>query len=506
MRNKKNASTEGRGLPELPELVVTKDGAAFDPRPSDWYVENLIRNQFIRFSVLKNLSNRMIHCLKLAIIWHLQNNSFSHARNLHYSFTVFYRHAFEQANDVYEEVELRHILSFRASVDTSSEWKLGILRVLLEDMERLGLNVCSREACEYLAEATIRGNVKGTSIRTRDPRTGAFNDNELLAVQSALNDAYAVGKISLYEFAIAWLFLGYGPRPVQVAALKEKDLIVSDGTEGRFYALRIPRAKQAGQAIRESLKTRYCSKQIGQLLEAVICMNRRRRAEINLQGEDWPMFMSNRRGDLSNLLHHMTSGQIGRILAEIESHVPGVKTNARRFRITLAQRAVDDGKDKHTVAELLDHSDTQNIGVYYEASPAMVLRLDRHLAMEMAPIAQAFAGVVVNTEDEARRRGDQSSRIFDRSLNNGSDEALGSCGQMSFCGLAIPFACYTCRHFKPWRDGPHEEFMAALIADRNRMVAEDMSPKLYTIRDRTILAVAEVIQLCAGELEEEVAA
>lgn len=33
------------------------------------------------------------------------------------------------------------------------------------------------------------------------------------------------------------------------------------------------------------------------------------------------------------------------------------------------------------------------------------------------------------------------------------------------------------------------------------MIAEGYSPKIYKIKNRTILAVAEVIQLCAAEKE-----
>ncbi|MGO7609345.1 hypothetical protein ACC695_38920, partial [Rhizobium ruizarguesonis] len=80
------------------------------------------------------------------------------------------------------------------------------------------------------------------------------------------------------------------------------------------------------------------------------------------------------------------------------------------------------------------------IEVYFEASPAMVLRLDRQLAMELAPLAQAFAGVVVNTEADELRGGDRSSRIYDRSLIDNVADPMGTCGQMSFCGLAVPFA------------------------------------------------------------------
>jgi hypothetical protein len=33
------------------------------------------------------------------------------------------------------------------------------------------------------------------------------------------------------------------------------------------------------------------------------------------------------------------------------------------------------------------------------------------------------------------------------------------------------------------------------------MIAEGYSPKIYNIKNRTILAVAEVLQLCAAEME-----
>ncbi|MBP2558725.1 integrase [Neorhizobium galegae] len=491
-------------LPPLPLTTATKDGHVFAPRSDVWPLRALVTNsRAFDFSRLTSISTRMIHKLKLGLIWHLEHYSFSHAMNLYQRMIDFYYEVLARKNVVADTIELSDILNYRATLNSQTEWKLGALRILLENIEDFGYGFCSPEVRDYLREATIKGNVKGVSIRTRDPNEGAFSDLELMSIQASINDAYADGKIGLYTYAAVWLFLGYGPRPIQIAALKENDLVVSENDGARAYALRMPRAKQFGQDPRAAFKTRYCSKQIGMLLEEVIQVNRERRIRLGLIGDDWPMFMARKDGELPGLQFHMSSQQVGYLLKDAASRVVGLKTNAKRFRITLAQRAVDDGKDKHTVAELLDHSDTQNVGVYYEASPAVVPRLDRHLAMELAPIAQAFAGVVVTVNGEHERKLGPTSGIFDRSLNNAADDALGSCGQMSFCGLAIPFACYTCRHFKPWLDGPHEEFMAALIDDRDRMIAEDISPKLYTIRDRTILAVAEVIQLCAAQLDEE---
>ncbi|WFU89065.1 site-specific integrase [Rhizobium sp. CC1099] len=500
MRPIDGAASSG-DLPPLPDSVTTRDGIVFDPRLAHWPVGGLMFRRTLRFDEFDRLSSGVVHRLKWLMIVQLREMSFAHASNLFSNFLWFYRSVLSLLNSSCERIELSHILNYKALLNGSTEWKLGVLRIVLADMSKLGFGVASDEVIEYLDSSTIRGNIKGTSIRTRNPNQGAFSDTELLAIQSSLNNAYARGEISIDGFAIVWLFLAYGCRPIQIASMKEMDLVVSENSEGKAYALRIPRGKQRGRGHRDLFNARYCSKQIGVLLERVIERNAHRRAESNLAQGDAPMFWAREQGELPELPYHRTSRSIGQTVLQATRRLSGLKGNSKRFRITLAQRAVDDGKDKWTVAELLDHSDTQNVEVYFEASPAMVLRLDRHLAMELAPIAQAFAGVVVETEEEARRGGDRTSRIYDRTLVDNITDPLGTCGQMSFCGLAAPFACYTCRHFQPWIDGPHEEFMAAMIADRKRQEDDGISPKIFTIRDRAILAAAEVIQLCSAERE-----
>lgn len=490
-------------LPPLPASVATKDGAIFDPRPDEWIVANI---QFganrIDFNQLRNLTASVKHKLKLTFARYAEQSSYAHFQNIFSRFLAFYRAELDDLETPCDKVLLQYVLNYKSIQNAATEWKLGVLRILFLEMAALGYGICSDETIRFLRESKIKGNVKGTSVRTRDPDGGAFSDSELLSIQSSLNDAYASGEINLPTYAMAWLFLAYGARPIQIAALKEKDLEVSGDNNGiRFYALRMPRAKKHGEGTRNSFKTRYCSKKIGSLLELLIEENRALKVDSRIADGEWPLFIAVSEGDLPKLLYHMSSQDIGRQLRTALGRITGLKTNAKRFRITLAQRAVDDGKDKYTVAELLDHSDTQNVGVYFEASPAMVERLDRHLAMELAPLAQAFAGVLVLAEAGARRGDNPASRIYDKTLRNNVDRPLGTCGQMSFCGLNAPFACYTCRHFQPWIDAPHEEFLRALIEDRDRMVAEGYSPKIYNIKNRTVLAVAEVIQLCAAEAE-----
>lgn len=490
-------------LPPLPASVTTKDGAVFDPRSDEWFTPSIQYGAYtIKFNHFRSLTAMFRHKLKLAYVHYLERTSYGYFYHIFYRFLGFYRDELSALPVSCDQITLAYLLNYKAKQNAATEWRLGVLRMLFLEMEALGYGVCSTEAAHFLRDSSIKGNVKGTSIRTRDPEAGAFNDSELLSIQSALNNAYTDGDIDLPTYAMAWLFLAYGARPIQIAALKEKDLVVSTDANGaRFYALRIPRAKTQGGRTRDTFKIRYCSKQVGRLLELLIETNRTLKAAPEIADGEWPLFICDSKGDLPCLLHHMSSYQVGRQLKKALGRITGLKANAKRFRITLAQRAVDDGKDKYTVAELLDHSDTQNVDVYFEASPAMVERLDRHLAMELAPLAQAFAGVLVLSEADARRGDDPRSRIYDKSLRNNVHRPLGTCGQLSFCGLHAPFACYTCRHFQPWLDAPHDEFMLALIEDRDRMIAEGYSPKIYNIKNRTILAVAEVIQLCAAEME-----
>ena len=112
-------------------------------------------------------------------------------------------------------------------------------------------------------------------------------------------------------------------------------------------------------------------------------------------------------------------------------------------------------------------------------------------ARTLAPLAQAFAGVLVNTEAVAKRGDDRTSRI-----RTDAGDGAGTCGHYGFCGALAPVACYTCRHFQPWLDGPHEEVHETLITERDRVVKMTQDKAIAAVNDRTIYAVTEVILRC----------
>jgi len=77
---------------------------------------------------------------------------------------------------------------------------------------------------------------------------------------------------------------------------------------------------------------------------------------------------------------------------------------------------------------------------------------------------------------------------------------MGNCGSHAFCSLMAPVACYTCRSFQPWQDGPHEAVRDFLLAERERLLHES-DARIASVNDRTILAIAEVVRQCRERTE-----
>lgn len=162
-----------------------------------------------------------------------------------------------------------------------------------------------------------------------------------------------------------------------------------------------------------------------------------------------------------------------------------------RFRRTIGTQAAAEGHGPLVIAELLDHSDLQNVGVYVSSSPEIIERIDRAVAMRLAPLAQAFSGVLVNGESE--HNASPSQKIVAPKFAS-NFKPVGSCGQFGFCAFAAPIACYTCSSFRAWLDGPHEAILDFLIAERERLMKTDV--RIASVNDRTILAVAQVVEMC----------
>lgn len=494
-----NKVAVGRGA--LPEALRTRAGAWFDPNLDCWAFREGVDNIHLDFARIPGCSPLLLTNLKLALAWYAESKSSKHLRNMFERFAHFART--RPAGVELEEVTSLEFINYGGRLGAKDEWSLAALSVLIRQWYLLGYPGVSAEAIKYLDEARLKRNKVGEAVRTRDPLHGPLTDLELEAVQAALNDSYAAGAIELDNYLLAWLFILLGLRPVQYAGLKVcdfKEVPLKDG--GCDYILRIPRAKQR-VAPRTVFTQRALTPQIGKVFAEYA-----KQIERDFEGRlpdvtQAPLFPSKALVDSQpeGFMYHSTAddlaGRATKVFARLQvvSERTGefINLHPTRLRRTLGTRAATEGHGPLVIAELLDHTTTQSVGVYVEAVPEMVERLDRAMAMHLAPLAQAFAGVLVADESEAARGGGPASRIVDPRFDP-TMRPMGSCGSHGFCGFMAPVACYTCKNFQPWLDGPHEAVLAHLLKERERLLPVDQ--RIASINDRTILAVAEVIQQC----------
>lgn len=362
----------------------------------------------------------------------------------------------------------------------------------------------ARDAIVLLDQLKLTGNAKGTAVLTMDPIKGPFTAIELEAIQNSLNEAYASQEIADGPYTLCWLFMALGQRAIQYAGLKICDfysVVDRDGHES--FVLRIPRAKQRNSQSRSAFKERVLGPDLGRLVAKHVAAIREQFANVLPDPDNAPMFpVELDENTPTGFEYHPTSVQIRNILnstlnrLNVISERTGEKIyiTSKRFRMTIGTRAAEEGHGEFIIAELLDHTDTQNVGVYVQSTPAIIERIDKAVAMQMAPLAQAFSGKIIKDASEASLKDDPLSVIRAPSIT-GTFEGMSSCGKHGFCGFMKPIACYPCPSFEPWLDGPHEQVLEFLLADRERKL-NSSGHRLASINDRTILAVAEVVQRC----------
>lgn len=479
----------------------TNGGVEFNPFADRWEYQEGVHNVALDFNGLDGFSAELLDGAQATLKWYAENRSTGHLVNLFMRLQHFARTTAASGKRL-SVISAEDLINYRAALDGSTEWYLGTLAGLLRKWHSLGYPGVEDAAILLLKQLRVKGNAKGVAVLTMDPEDGPLTHIEAEALQAALNSAFAAGTVGTANFVLAWLYMLLGQRNLQYASLKVCDVKVElDANGNRTYEVMMPSAKRRGVEARERLVSRPLVEQFGEVLVEYAEQVRRDYKGLIPDVEQAPLFPSatGRKGSEGYELH-ATAESMGMRLKvtlkrlSIHSERTGkpVKISARRFRSTLGSRAAEEGHGPLVIAALLDHTDTQNVGVYTASSPAIIERIDRAVAMEMAPLAQAFAGVI---KDGQQSGGDPGQRIIDLRIDR-SGQAMGECGKHGFCGFEAPIACYTCRSFEAWLDGPHEAVLSHLIEHRERLL-KSSDKRIASINDRTILAVAAVVQRCS---------
>lgn len=363
------------------------------------------------------------------------------------------------------------------------------------------------EVALQLGELVIGGNAKGEAVLSAAPDEGPFSESEIVTLTNALRTA---SGLTLKEQVAIWLCIALGANSGPLCLLREEDFeeISIDGSSGPIYQLRVPRQKKGDPIERRQFRTRKVNAHIADLIKALISENRAT-APVNFYKSNGAALLRRdkpRRGvgdndPLSEYRYHFGSSDFLSLVSNAVKKLAIISprtddylnVSVRRFRYTYATRMVREGASAYVVADALDHTDLQNVRIYFDIKSDIVRKLDRTMALELAPLSQAFLGKLVRRESDAIRGNRPTSKVYHAVKDNNALDALGTCGSFSFCGLAAPIACYTCTKFQPWMDAPHDKALQGLLEKRQQRIDEGQDGQMVTLLDNTIFAIAAVI-------------
>jgi integrase len=453
------------------------------------------------FSELYATQNN-IKAFKHVVAWYIENLSGATANNYFQEFRRFLKGLAELGHGRPDQIGLSELLSYRSELNHPRMWRFGAVSRVIRKWYALGVPGVSKAAVSLLEELTIPGNEKGAAIRTMDPFTGPLIDIEYDSVVAGLRDRYACGALSTGDYVLALLVIALGPRPLQLAALKLRDFIVGKDSAGSdVYLLRVPRAKQPGNQMRSLFTERLLHSELGRLVESHVNSIRSQCEMLMSNSDEVPLFPARRfTSRPAGFEHHSSSNELSKRFTLI---VEGLKLRSirtgllmrvtpYRFRRTVGTRAAAEGLGELVIASILDHSDTQNVGVYVENVPAFAERIDRAAAFHFAAVANAFMGEVVSRRDSISPSTSMEA-IWSPQFSEPGKSA-GGCVDKGPCAALAPIACYTCRRFRPFFDGPHDVVLEHLLQEREALRGKD--ERIAKVLDQTILAVAQVIQKC----------
>jgi hypothetical protein len=279
------------------------------------------------------------------------------------------------------------------------------------------------------------------------------------------------------------LHLELGHNPNATVRLRNKDFVRYQTKSAIVYQLDVPRVKK--RTVRRETKRRPISAVLGRLLDSL------------------------QKGGPEALLFHWLSPTLPE--SDIrESMVHFVKAanlisprtkrllviNPRRFRFSIATHMAEEGASLFHIAEVLDHSDTQNVRVYVETASTIADPVARATDAALAPLVRRFQGKIVESSDTLPNPVIPAAapHLGFAHLDVGG---IGKCGRdvrrEGVCRMLPPASCYLCPSFMALRDGPHQQMLDS-VNNFLRQHTETNDQRILMQLDGVRLAIQDVLR------------
>ncbi len=477
-------------LPPIPARVISLDGQFVETSNESWFLRSsadggkLISIHWAKLGAKALLSERARHLVKLFLADKISRKK---ARTIENDFGMFLR---------FQE----WLSSTRRSPFDWSELTEGIARAFLahglehsshkgNDFSRLRTFYrwgVARQHADFdpamlhiFVSITAIGNAKGHHVRFRDPVKGPFSPDELLLISGAVKEQRGADA----DRAVVMLHLELGHNPNASVRLRNRDLIRYETKAAVVYQLDVPRVKKR-TAGRET-KRRPISAPLGLLLQTL------QQGSPEAQLLHW-LSSTSPEADIAESMRRFVKAAN---LVSPRTQRPLV-INARRFRFSIATHMAEEGASLFHIAEVLDHSDTQNVRVYVETASTIADPVARATDAALMPLVRRFQGKIVESftaapDDIVPAAAPHLGAVH---IDVGG---IGTCGRdvsrEGMCRMLPPASCYLCPSFMALRDGPHRQMLDS-IDGFLRQHAGDSDRRILAQLEDVRVAIQEVVQ------------
>lgn len=484
----------------------TIDGHVFDASKDRWAIPTPAGSASFNFTTLQGASDQLRLGIKDACAAMLLSKPPEIVMRALSAYRVLLRFVTQRNKHLIDEIDIADVLYFGESRPPKQRYQLRRLKEMLLHWSNTGAYGLTADLRKMLPNLVTEHHEVGGAVRTMDPETGPLTDIEYEGVTSEILKKYADGVLSDAEYTLIVLAISLAARPMQLAMLKTKDFSRTTRADGSsVFILQVTRLKQgSGIRPRTIFRPRHLSPAVGELVQRQCGTARTWAIAHGIEPDEAPLFPSTDIRQRLLTADHFNIGLAGhfpgknlselltRLLKKVtvQSHRTGqsLRLFQTRMRRTFGTRAAAEGMSPTVIADLMDHSYLSSSLAYIETRPEMMERIDKALALEIAPLAQAFSGTLI-----ARGKNPKGKIIHYPSQD--ALKQVGECGKFSFCRLAAPLACYTCVFFNPWIDAPHESLLEQLLVEREELITL-ADQRIATVNDRTILAIADVVNRC----------
>ncbi|MCE1004387.1 hypothetical protein [Pseudomonas sp. NMI1173_11] len=363
----------------------------------------------------------------------------------------------------------------------------------------------------YLDCMKIPGGPKGEAVRSQDPEQGSLHPHlEITLIVDALRKDRGKKFKHYQQRAAVALAKSYGRNPANYIALREEDIFdLVDDPASPEWAVKLPRIKKGFRSARSDFVVEALDSETYYHVNELVKKNQAFKSVVEVSGRSVacarPLFrrfepnnMRMQTGDYESA-YHMYTVHFAKLLRDFSVRMglvsplteAGLILTARRFRYTVGTTYAAMGMSRKELAHRLDHSDLQNVQVYYDILDSMTHALDKASLLKYSRFVQLFCGA--GLMPLSTKLPNDQLIVTDQHSQPGDVDFTGACGFDDFCHKYPPYSCYLCPKFRPYKSDIHERILEKLINSHNE---RPESQTLGVHRVDVILAVAQVVRMC----------